>query len=185
MKLSHYSQVPLVPGKLLPFDRIEPYPINGMKPHGLWVSVDGEDDWAHWCQSEQFGLHRYKFQQHVTLRSNCLNQDPHTPGGVLHLATARMVRHFGKLYAMKYNPRDARMSAYMALNAVDWGRVMKDYQGIIIAPYQWSLRLGQDMLWYYSWDCASGCIWDLDVIEGISDPVAINWQVNNNVDADE
>jgi hypothetical protein len=165
MKLSHYSQVPLVPGRLLPFDRLDPYPINGMKPQGLWVSVDGEDDWASWCQSEQFGLHRYKFQQHVTLRS--------------------MVRHFGKLYAMKYNPRDARMSAYMALNAVDWGRVMKDYQGIIIAPYQWSLRLGQDMLWYYTWDCASGCIWDLDVIEGISDPVAINWQVNNNVDADE
>lgn len=42
---------------------------------------------------------------------------------------------------------------------IDWDAVAGTYQGIIITPYIWERRLG-DSAWYYSWDCASGCIWD-------------------------
>jgi hypothetical protein len=41
---------------------------------------------------------------------------------------------------------------------IDWERLAKEYDGVEIAPYQWQRRLS-DQRWYYSWDCASGCIW--------------------------
>jgi len=52
-----------------------------------------------------------------------------------------------------------------SLEYIDWGRVVQKYDGIIIAPYQWHLRLNDEIFWYYSWDCASGCVWNLGVVE--------------------
>ncbi len=48
---------------------------------------------------------------------------------------------------------------------LEWDKVKDKYQGIIIAPYQWECRLALETCWYYGWDCASGCIWDLDCIK--------------------
>lgn len=48
---------------------------------------------------------------------------------------------------------------------IDWVKVKPLYDGIIITPYQWRCRLDPDIFWYYSWDCASGCIWNLETIE--------------------
>jgi hypothetical protein len=47
---------------------------------------------------------------------------------------------------------------------IDWRRVASVYDGIIIAPYQWSRRLDGGARWYYGWDCASGCIWNATAI---------------------
>ncbi len=46
-------------------------------------------------------------------------------------------------------------------------QVAKLYQGIIIAPYCYSIRLDNDCFWYYPWDCASGCIWDATAIAAL------------------
>lgn len=166
MSLSHYSKEPLA--------AIEPTytygyePINGMKPRGFWVSVDGDDDWANWCQGESFGLDRYKFQQPVTLLGN----------NVLHLTSKEAVLDFARRYpGITKHPE---LSAYMARNSIDWKRVQQDYDGIIIAPYQWSLRLGENMLWYYSWDCASGCIWNTSIIR-LGPATPINWELPEEV----
>ena len=51
--------------------------------------------------------------------------------------------------------------------APDWARVGEAYPGIIIAPYIWSRRLDGPM-WYYGWDCASGCVWDPSVVRSIT-----------------
>lgn len=48
---------------------------------------------------------------------------------------------------------------------IDWASVCRAYQGIVISPYFWSRRMGP--MWYYSWDCASGVIWDADAIESV------------------
>jgi hypothetical protein len=48
---------------------------------------------------------------------------------------------------------------------IDWPRVGADWQGIIIAPYLWERRFQS---WYYSWDCASGVIWDASAIASIT-----------------
>jgi hypothetical protein len=44
-------------------------------------------------------------------------------------------------------------------NWIDWKKVAKDYCGIEIPRYLWSCRMSHS--WYYGWDVASGCIWDL------------------------
>jgi len=46
---------------------------------------------------------------------------------------------------------------------IDWPSVAQQYDGIEIDPYQWCRRL--ELGWYYSWDCASGCIWNTDGVQ--------------------
>lgn len=45
---------------------------------------------------------------------------------------------------------------------IDWVRVSEMYDGIEISPYQWSRRLS--LMWYYGWDIASGCLWNLEQV---------------------
>ena len=52
---------------------------------------------------------------------------------------------------------------------IDWAEVASKYDGIIISPYQWSLRLDMEMMWYYGWDCASGCIWNISAIKELKE----------------
>lgn len=49
---------------------------------------------------------------------------------------------------------------------MDWPTIAEKFAGIEIAPYLYQRRL--EALWYYGWDCASGCIWDKDVITDIT-----------------
>ena len=42
---------------------------------------------------------------------------------------------------------------------IDWKKVASKYDGIEIVPYQPKARM--NLLWYYGWDIASGCIWNL------------------------
>ena len=134
MRLIHYSKEPLTAVYSRAHDR------NGCgcyKTPGLWVSVEGPDDWVEWCRSESFGT--FDHATEVTL----------APGArILHLSTVEQVEAFDLEYAG--GPAHFR--------EIDWQAVRAKYQGIIIAPYQWSIRLGPN--WYYGWDCASGVIWD-------------------------
>jgi len=141
MELSHYSD----------HTAVAPHacaqPAYSMKPKGLWVSVDGPDDWAEWCRDNNFerGANRFK----ITVAE-----------GPLILSTADDVRAFGRQYATKQDPSLSRLM-------LDWWRVAERWPGLIITPYQWSCRLDMDTSWYYGWDCASGCIWNPDVITSV------------------
>lgn len=44
-------------------------------------------------------------------------------------------------------------------SGIDWKAVAKEYDGIEIDPYQYERRFSEGFLWYYGWDCASGCVW--------------------------
>lgn len=37
-----------------------------------------------------------------------------------------------------------------------------------ITPYCWPARMDPDLIWYYGWDCASGCIWDASTIHQVT-----------------
>lgn len=56
-------------------------------------------------------------------------------------------------------------SCSCSVTAFDWIDVASRYSGIEIAPYQWKRRIHPSTFWYYTWDCASGCIWDLSAIK--------------------
>lgn len=51
---------------------------------------------------------------------------------------------------------------------LDWAAIGKLYDGIIIAPYLWERRLNGGAMWYYGWDCASGCIWNPRAISEVN-----------------
>ena len=47
-------------------------------------------------------------------------------------------------------------------NYIAWGEVAEKHSGIIVAPY--SRSRSKTYLWYYGWNCSSGCVWDTSVI---------------------
>lgn len=51
---------------------------------------------------------------------------------------------------------------------IDWHDIAAQYQGIIIAPFIYQRQRAKHTPWYYSWDCASGCIWDATAISSIT-----------------
>lgn len=136
------------------------------KPHGLWFSVEDypEDmNWRTWCEAEEFRLECLKFRYRVKIRHN---------SDILVLSSSEDIVGFSRKYAgndpidFKKYTQDFSRPDYIYI--IDWNKVMEDYDGIIIAPYQWSCRLmNPTTSWYYGWDCASGCIWNLDVIESL------------------
>lgn len=152
-ELRHYGAVPLV------LDRGRAYEQRIYhKPRGLWVSVTGEYDWPSWCRSEEFSLDRIEFENTITIAEGA---------NILRLETVAQILDFHEEFRADMA---AGLSGY-----IDWGLVTSKYDGIIIAPYQWSLRMSDIAEWYYSWDVASGCIWNLNVIEvsetlGVAEP---------------
>lgn len=151
MRLLHYSSAPIE--ALHP---IAPSAGEQMKPRGLWVSVEGEDDWESWCKDEQFGLEQLAVPHEVTLKPTA---------NILHISDADAIFDLGREYGMSLPlPWIGRDQVYR----LDWPRLATHWQGLIISPYQWSCRLDDRCFWYYGWDCASGCLWDVDAIASIT-----------------
>lgn len=141
MRLLHYSLSPL--GELR--DRNLELSISD-KPYGLWVSVEGEDDWPSWCRSENF-----RIEALATVSEIVLSEDDN----LLRLASAQEIDWFTKEYR---HPPPFSLP-FPSTRYIDWPAVARRYDGIIIAPYIWERGLHGGADWYYGWDCASGCIW--------------------------
>jgi len=122
-----------------------------LKPAGLWVSVQGDYDWRWWCEQTDW-VDNITHAHEVKLKDDA---------NILHLNSPSELMNFGEKYP-NTDPEYARYEKLMTM-FLDWTRIKQDYQGVIIAPYQWSCRF--DLMWYYGWDCASGCIWDLSSVE--------------------
>lgn len=146
--LSHYSAKPwaLDPARTYVQSTREP------KPRGLWLSVDGEQDWPTWCRSEDWGVASLAHRTALRL-----------VGGhrVLTLDTPAALAHFTDVYGRPTTPE---------FLYIDWPRVAASWDGLLIAPYQWSMRYDPHVPWYYGWDCASACVWNLGALE-VLEPV--------------
>jgi len=120
------------------------------KPMGLWVSdEDAEMPWSRWCIGEAFGLERLALKWKINLKQD---------SNILLIDNPYSLLEFGEEYRGE--------PSYHGLN-INWQRVATLYNGILITPYQHSLRFNEHCRWYYGWDCASGCIWNADVIESV------------------
>lgn len=144
MTLVHYSAEPFA------FDPERTYPYRDhFKPVGLWLSVEGNDDgWAEWCRGEEFNIDGL---------THCTVFELTPDANVLRLSTPDDVRRMTRLYGVALYSGGRR-------EYVDWSRVRKQYDGVVISPYQWECRHDRDTHWYYSWDCASACVWNLRAI---------------------
>jgi hypothetical protein len=145
MTLIHYSYEPLNFNR--DWEYHQPFEA-AWKPVGFWLSVDGNDDgWAEWCEREagwtECIAHRTEFELSPS-------------ANILYLTSSQEIDNFTRSFRAVLVP---------GLWYIDWQRVAKVYDGIIIAPYQWSRRLeGEASQWYYAWDCASGCVWNLKAV---------------------
>lgn len=143
MRLLHYTARPFEFDPARRYEQVGHYA--GWKPAGFWLSVDGGDDcWRSWCEGEAWGLERLAHASEVTLKPSA---------NVLVIDTPEKLDAFDMLYG------DGDRHS---LRSIDWPRVKRVHDGVIIAPYHWSRRL--DLMWYYGWDCASGVIWNLPAI---------------------
>jgi hypothetical protein len=146
LTFSHYTAEPFT------LDRDRVYQQGGpeggfFKPKGLWLSVDGEYDWPSWCRAERFLEGTLRHRTPMRLREDA---------NVLRLSTLEELRAFSAEHARPAFPGAEIMTE------IDWSVIAERYDGIVIAPYRWDCRL--DLMWYYGWDCASGCIWNLDAL---------------------
>lgn len=151
--LIHYTDKPLTA-----VHSIEQYDSVGKrfdKPRGLWISVKGDDDWAHWCASESFGIGSLAYR--IILAKDAK---------ILRLCGAEAIDSFtmhNRFNPLGWPPSLGTESGWN----INWANVARKYQGIIIAPYIWERRLTSGCSWYYGWDCASGCIWDAAAVASI------------------
>jgi len=141
MNLIHYSEKPII------FDYDHSYKNKEtFKPNGFWVSVLGEDDWPSWCKGAEFALSSLSCPHRVILRSEA---------NVFLISSKEELDAFNVSFKSEGGFRDDYK--------MKWVEVRRKYDGLIIAPYQYSRRLV--LLWYYAWDCASGVIWNLNAIK--------------------
>lgn len=145
-RLLHYASKPFA-GPVVSKSQV-----STMKPCGLWVSVEGENDWPSWCLGENFALGALTHVHEVALVEGA---------NILHLSSGPELQDF----TLRYCEEGGRVFADMDRRDIRWSKVADDYQGIVIAPYQWTCRMR--LFWYYGWDCASGCIWDASAIAGV------------------
>jgi len=123
-----------------------------LKPKGLWISIEGDDDWKEWCTDNDFGC------------LDCITEIKlQSDANILWLKSAEELDDFHEKFSVESFP-----NSIIDIKLIDWIAVAEAFQGIIIAPYIWSRRLeGPSFLWYHGWDCASGCIWNKDAIAEI------------------
>lgn len=152
MTLIHYSDRPLMQVRTVAQANADRSP--AMKPQGLWVSVHGEFCWRSWCEAEGFNSERLTVATEVILSKDA---------NILYIKNLNEFHAFVKEYVTPSSNVMDHTIPYRP-ERVDWPRVAERYDGIIIAPYQWSERMRSGSIWYYPWDCASGCIWNANAV---------------------
>lgn len=164
MRLVHYSSKPTLDPVLTPVaaQYADDDHHRGFKPRGLWLSDDDcEPNWKSWCEAEEFCLDRLAHAFQIELSDN---------HNVLILGSADELSDFHKKFRTPLIPNAPPLpSGCHRSMGIKWWEVAKLWQGIVISPYQWSLRLDFEMIWYYGWDIAGGCIWDTSCIAEVKE----------------
>lgn len=146
MKLAHYS----MNYKMMPVNRQQSvYP--NMKPNGIWVSDDEANRiWPEVVLSRKMNRKHLNYRHRVMLSKGA---------NIKYIHTIEQLDQFTLDFeaGLPWN----RKGSF----AIRWNLVAEHYQGIIITPYLLLRRYNPMTNWYWPWDCAGGCIWDVSAIE--------------------
>lgn len=117
------------------------------KPNGIWYQIDGS--WESWVSIEM--------PDWLVENNNKYELD-------IDMSNVLVLDTLDKMYSFntKYKVLDGER---LLFESIDWNRLSLDYDGIEIPFYMYSLRMNADFHWYYSWDVASGCIWNTSIIK--------------------
>lgn len=117
------------------------------KPTGFWYGLGNEwIDWTRYEMPNWIGKYIYKVDID---KSN-----------ILEIKTHRDLMVFNRQYQSLKSVTGYRREKG---EAIDWDVISKKYDGIEINPYQQEARY--QYMWYYGWDIASGCIWNLNKVK--------------------
>lgn len=115
------------------------------KPNGFWITPsEGKDNWIDFCKAEKFNLDGLKVKYDVEI-------------DLTNVLVIDSLKKFDDFEASHGKQCDI-----MRTPKIDWLSVYKEFAGILIVPYFWERRYHN---WYYGWDCASGCIWDINILK--------------------
>jgi hypothetical protein len=119
------------------------------KPIGLWYDYNG--DWLKWCLSEEIGwIRNYLYEVEIDKNK------------ILCISNVEEFERFEKEYF--YHPENNFSPSFLLHHSsINWQAVREKYSGIEIIPYLRVKRLTS--MWFYGWDCASGCVWDLSAFK--------------------
>ena len=114
-----------------------------MKPAGFWYGFGNE--WIDWVRTEMSSKFSGDYIYNVDV-SKCklLKIDSH-------MELMIFTRHYNS------------PASQVVGDKLDWKTISTRYDGIEINPYQDEARY--QYLWYYGWDVASGCVWNLDKLK--------------------
>lgn len=126
----------------------------GLKPKGLWYGLDMA--WIEWCAGEMPGW----LEKHVWYEVEVDITRLLILGAEAELDNFR--REFGREPWTR-----SRSEVGIENDYIDWPAVASRWSGVEITDYDWGLR--SECLWYYAWDCASGCVWDPCAVTGVRD----------------
>jgi hypothetical protein len=125
------------------------------KPNGgLWYGCG--NSWIEWCLAEDFGL-EWSYVHEIDVD----------------LSKIKVIDNIADfdLFSEKFGLADEFYSRFVnqdfmpKFDRIDWKRLESlGFMGIEINPYLWKRRLSGGM-WYYGWDCASGCIWNAEAVK--------------------
>lgn len=124
------------------------------KPNGLWYQINGS--WEEWCKynmpqwlgPNSRGAYKVNFEIDKT--------------NVLVIETLEEFDLFHNIYC---SPHPFLKSE----SFINWKKVSETYDGIEISDYFFERRLEEHCSWYYTWDVASGCIFNTDIIKVIGE----------------
>lgn len=111
------------------------------KPDGFWFAAGSE--WVDWTESE---MPQWKGDNLYDVE---VNEDE-----CIVIEDEIDMREFHA----KYRTRDGS-------EMIDWQKVSKDAKGVIFKRYFPEFR--RRYKWYYTWDIASGCVWDASAIKQV------------------
>ena len=180
------DKVFLSPEKFLGMRNIDAYDQKiGRKPRGLWYGCG--DEWLSFIRSE-FGPEYEQSIKHIyKIDLNYATLSRYRGDSVLRISTADELRDFDGMYTVRPSKGGSTRRDILGtkMEMIDWHKVATEYSGIEICPYlgyqPWSgdvnFRMGLD--WYYTWDVASGCIWNEKAIRNIE---LISSKENNSED---
>ena len=128
---------------------------NGLKPVGLWYGFD--DSWYNWCYDNEMPSFISNMNVYKLKIPRNLN--------ILKIKTKKDLITFHNEYFKDdktiYNNLK-KIIPETEYKLIDWVKVKKNYDGIEFYPYIKTLI--DKYYWYYSLDCSSGCIWNLENI---------------------
>ena len=145
------------------------------KPNGFWYAY--KDEWFNfWHNDNPENIYIYEV---IINPDNFTTLDQPNKLKVLRISTFNELEaftekySFGSLYSNEKigifffgteSVPDILLKIYK--DHISWKDVMENYAGIEIIPYIYKARFKYK--WYYTWDIASGCIWNTKIIDELN-----------------